>query len=45
MNDEQKAWLEKVKAIIDGALAIGTPEQYESAVDALQAALDSCPEP
>lgn len=45
MNEEQKAWLEKVMGIITNAKAANTPEHYESAVGQIQDAIDSSPEP
>lgn len=45
MNEEQMKWIDEQIAALNAAKTANTVEAYEKAVDGLQAAIDTCPEP
>lgn len=51
MNEEQKAWFEKLKALVNAGVEdvqVETPgnlSQYETFIERIQEQLDTCPKP
>jgi hypothetical protein len=45
MNEQQKQWLESIKKLVEEALTTGTASDYETCVDKIHMAVDTCPEP